>query len=115
MPTLFYDSDADVSRLADRSIAVIGYGSQGRAHALNLRDSGLEVCVGLSPNSRSRSVAADDDVEVYDTANAVRRSEIVMLLAPDTAQASIYAESIEPNLADGATLMFAHGFNVRFN
>jgi len=115
MPTLFYDSDADISRLAGRFIAVIGYGSQGRAHALNLRDSGLEVCVGLSPTSRSRSVAADDDVEVYDTADAVRRAEIVMLLAPDTAQAAIYTEAIEPNLTSGATLMFAHGFNIRFN
>jgi len=111
---MFYDTDADVGRLRTRRIAIIGYGSQGRAHALNLRDAGLDVRVGLPPSSRSRTAAEADGVTVFEPSAAVRDADIVMVLTPDTTQAAVYAESIAPNLAPGSTLMFAHGFNIRF-
>ncbi len=114
MATLYYDDDADLARLDGKTIAVIGYGSQGHAHALNLKDSGATVIVGLHEGSKSRAAAEADGFEVTDVADAARRAQIVMLLAPDTMQAEIYKESIEPNLEAGNTLMFGHGFNVRY-
>jgi ketol-acid reductoisomerase len=114
MARLFYDADSEVDRLADRRVAIIGYGSQGRAHALNLRDSGLDVRVGLPLASRSRPNAEADGVTVLEPADAVRDATIVMVLTPDTTQAAVYEESIVENLAPGSTLMFAHGFNIRF-
>jgi ketol-acid reductoisomerase len=114
MTRLFYDADTNLDRLHGRRIAIIGYGSQGRAHALNLRDSGLDVCVGLPRESKSRATATHDGVRVLETAEAAFEADIVMMLAADTAQPTIYACSVEPNLAAGNTLMFAHGFNIRF-
>ena len=114
MARLYYDADANVDRLRDRPIAVIGYGSQGRTHALNLRDSGLDVRVGLPRNSKSRGTAERDDIRVLEPAEAAFEGDVVMMLAADTAQPEIYTCSVAPNLAAGNTLMFAHGFNIRF-
>ncbi len=115
MANLYYDRDADLAVLAQRRVAVIGYGSQGHAHALNLRDSGASVVVGLRPASPRVRQARDAGLKVRPVAEAARDADIIMLLAPDTAQAEIYAESIAPHLGAGKTLMFAHGFNIRFN
>lgn len=112
--TLYYDSDADATRLRGRAIAIIGFGSQGHAHALNLRDSGLDVRVGLHESSRSRTKAEAAGLRVLSVAEAAREAEIVMLLVPDTAQPAVYCDHVRSHLAAGKTLMFAHGFNVRF-
>ena len=114
MPHLFYDNDADLGRLAGRAIAIVGYGSQGHAHALNLRDSGLDVRVGLPAASRSREKAAQAGLRVLDVADACAEADIVMLLVPDTAQADVFHADVAPQLRPGKTLMFAHGFNVHF-
>jgi ketol-acid reductoisomerase len=114
MPTLFYDNDADLSLLKGRTIAVIGYGSQGHAHALNLRDSGCQVVVGLHDGSSSRERAEAEGLRVTSVAGAVRESSLIMILTPDTAQKALYDRDVEPYLLPGMTLMFAHGFNVRF-
>ena len=113
---LYYDKDADTDRLKGRPIAIVGFGSQGHAHALNLRDSGLDVRVGLHESSRSRAKAEAAGLRVLPVAEAAREADIVMLLVPDTAQAAVYCDHIRPHLGGGAgkTLMFAHGFNVRF-
>jgi ketol-acid reductoisomerase len=111
---LYYDKDADTGRLSDRPIAIVGFGSQGHAHALNLRDSGLDVRVGLHEQSRSRAKAEAAGLRVLSVSDAVREAEITMLLVPDTAQAAVYCDNIRPHLGAGKTLMFAHGFNVRF-
>jgi ketol-acid reductoisomerase len=111
---IYYDNDADLSLLYGKKIAVIGYGSQGHAHALNLRDSGADVRVGLYPGSKSRAVAEAEGLRVMSVADACAEADVIMLLAPDTKQASIYKESIESRLAPGKTLMFGHGFNIRF-
>ncbi|MCX7853923.1 MAG: ketol-acid reductoisomerase [Caldilineales bacterium] len=114
MATIYYDKDADLSRLAGRKIAVLGYGSQGHAHSLNLRDNGMDVRVGLYEGSPSWAKAEAEGLRVVPTAQACAEADIIMLLAPDTAQPRIYKESIEPHLTPGKTLMFGHGFNIRF-
>ncbi|GAB1421700.1 ketol-acid reductoisomerase [Anaerolineales bacterium] len=114
MATLFYDKDADLSLLENKRIAIIGYGSQGHAHALNAKDSGMDVVVGLHANSKSKAKAEADGLEVLSVADAVKGADLVMVLTPDTSQADIYAESIAPNLKEGAMLLFAHGFNIHF-
>jgi ketol-acid reductoisomerase len=111
---MYYDADVDPSALAGQTIAVIGYGSQGHAHALNLRDSGLNVVVGLAPGSKSRALADGAGLAVLDIADAVKAADIVMLLVPDTAQKAVYDAEIAPHLRPGQMLMFAHGFNIRF-
>ncbi|QPC81000.1 ketol-acid reductoisomerase [Phototrophicus methaneseepsis] len=114
MATLYYDKDADLSVLEGKKIAVIGYGSQGHAHALNAKDSGLNVVVGLYEGSSSKAKAEADGLEVLSVADAVKGADVVMLALPDTKQAAIYEEHVGPNLKDGAMLMFAHGFNIHF-
>jgi len=111
---MYYDDDADPAALTGR-IAVLGFGSQGHAHALNLRDSGHDVVVGLQPSSRSREAAEKEGLSVATPAEAVRGSSVVMMLVPDTSQAALYESDIAPNLGDGAMLMFAHGFNIHFD
>ena len=114
MATMYYDKDADLSLIKAKKVAVIGYGSQGHAHALNLKDSGVDVRVGLPAGSASRAKAEKDGLRALDVADAVREADVVMVLTPDHSQAKLYKESIEPNLKPGTTLMFAHGFNIRF-
>jgi ketol-acid reductoisomerase len=111
---LFYDKDADLSIIQNRVVAVLGYGSQGHAHALSLRDSGVDVRIGLSPNSKSRAKAEAEGLRVVDPATAVAEADLTMVLVPDPAQRGLYAEAIEPNLQDGDALFFAHGFNIRY-
>jgi ketol-acid reductoisomerase len=111
---VYYDADADLSIVQGRKVAVLGYGSQGHAHALNLRDSGVDVRIGLPPASASRAKAQAEGLTVVDPATATKWADIVMVLVPDTIQADLYRTAIQPNLRAGQTLMFAHGFNVRF-
>jgi ketol-acid reductoisomerase len=111
---MYYDSDADPSALEGQTVAIIGYGSQGHAHAQNLRESGVDVVVGLQPGSKSRALAEEAGLPVRDVADAVRAADIVMILVPDTAQKAVYDADIAPNLRSGQLLMFAHGFNIRF-
>jgi ketol-acid reductoisomerase len=111
---IYYDKDADLKNLAGKTVAVIGYGSQGHAHALNLRDNGVSVVVGLPATSRSRAKAEADGVRVATPAEAAAEADVVMILTPDTGQAKLYKEDIAPNLKPGDTLMFAHCFNIRF-
>ena len=115
MAELFYDKDADLGQLANRRIAIIGYGSQGHAHALSLKDSGLDVRVGLPEGSRSRAKAQAAGLEVRSVADAAAEADMIMMLIPDTKQAAVYSKDIAPHLAPGKTLMFAHGFNIRYN
>ena len=114
MAELFYDKDADLSIIQNRVVAVIGYGSQGHAHALSLRDSGVDIRVGLAPNSTSRAKAEAEGLRVVDPATAVAEADLTMVLVPDPSQRGLYAEAIEPNLQDGDALFFAHGFNIRY-
>ena len=114
MTKLFYDADADVGRLSGRRVAIIGYGSQGHAHALNLRDSGVDVVVGLREDSRSRNAAQAAGLAVASVDDAAAQSQIIMLLTPDTGQARLYCDHVERHLGPGKTLMFAHGFNIRY-
>jgi ketol-acid reductoisomerase len=113
--TLYYDRDADLQRLRGRRTAIIGFGSQGHAHALNLRESGLDVRVGLYETSRSRASAEAAGLQVVSVSDAARDADIIMLLVPDTAQAAVYCDHVRPHLAPGKTLMFAHGFNIRYS
>jgi ketol-acid reductoisomerase len=114
MAKLYYESDADLEHLADRRIAIIGFGSQGHAHALSLADSGLDVRVGLPPTSRSRATAEAAGLRVLDVAAAATEADLIMLLVPDTTQPEVYHCEIAPRLEAGKTLMFAHGFNIRY-
>lgn len=114
MAKIYYDKDADLARLKGKTVAVIGYGSQGHAHALNLRDSGVKVVVGLHAGSKSRAKAKAEGLTVKPVADAVRDADFVMILTPDTGQKKLYEESIAPFMTKGKTLMFAHGFNIRF-
>jgi ketol-acid reductoisomerase len=114
MTTLYYDGDARLERLAHRKVAIIGYGSQGHAHALNLRDSGIDVRVGLPPGSRSRGGAQDAGLRVVTPATAAREADFIVLLTPDHTQREVYETAIAPHMTAGTTLLFAHGFNIRF-
>ena len=114
MANIYYDKDADLGLLAGKKIAIIGYGSQGHAHALNLQDSGQDVRVGLYEGSNSWSKAEAAGLTVKTTAKACDESDIIMILAPDTKQSAIYRDSILPHLRPGKTLMFGHGFNIRY-
>jgi ketol-acid reductoisomerase len=111
---MYYDNDADLTALAGQTVAIIGYGSQGHAHALNLHESGVDVVVGLAPGSKSRAIAADAGLTVMDVADAVKAADVIMILVPDTAQKAVYDDEIGPNLRAGHLLMFAHGFNIHF-
>ena len=111
---IYYDADADLSIIQGRKVAVIGYGSQGHAHSLSLRDSGVEVKIGLPEGSKSRQKAADEGLEVVTPAEASAWADLIMVLAPDTKQRSIYVEDIAPNLKAGDALFFGHGFNIRY-
>ncbi|MEV8505542.1 ketol-acid reductoisomerase [Actinoplanes sp. NPDC051475] len=110
----FYDDDADLSIIQGRKVAVIGYGSQGHAHSLSLRDSGVDVVVGLQEGSKSRAKAEEQGLRVMTPAEASAWADVIMVLAPDTAQRKIYTESIAPNLTAGKALFFGHGLNIRF-
>ncbi len=112
--TIYYDDAADLSAFDGRKVAVIGYGSQGHAHALSLRDSGVDVRVGLAEGSASRSKAGDQGLPVMSPAEAAAEADVIALLVPDHLQRKVYAESVEPTLTDGKALFFAHGFNIRF-
>ena len=114
MAEMFYDDDADLAVIQDRQVAVIGYGSQGHAHALSLRDSGVDVRVGLREGSESRAKAEAEGLRVLSVSEAVEEADLIMILAPDQVQRKVYAEEIAPNLAEGDALFFAHGFNIRF-
>ncbi len=114
MATIYYDKDANLELLKKRKVAVIGYGSQGHAHALNLKDSGVDVRIGLQPGSRSRAKAEGAGLRVVTPAEAAREADLVMVLAPDQTQKRIYDEEIRPGLSKGKALFFAHGFNIHF-
>jgi len=114
MATIYYDKDADLKNLEGKTVAIIGYGSQGHAHALSLRDSGVKVVVGLHEGSKSAKQAADAGLTVLSVADAAKAADVIMMLIPDTKQAEVYAKDVAPNLQEGDTLMFAHGFNIRY-
>jgi ketol-acid reductoisomerase len=114
MATMYYDDSADLTLIQQKKVAIIGYGSQGHAHALNLKDSGVEVRVGLPSTSRSRAKAQAAGLLVGEVGDVSKWADVVMILIPDTSQAKVYREEIEPNLQPGNMVMFAHGFNIRF-
>ena len=114
MAKIFYESDCDLSLLDGKTVAVIGYGSQGHAHALNMKESGVNVIIGLYEGSKSWARAEAQGFEVYTSAEAAKKADIIMILINDELQAKLYKESIEPNLEEGNMLMFAHGFNIHF-
>src|SRR5689334_14362025 len=115
MPAKVYtDKDADLSVLKNKTLAVLGFGSQGHAHALNLKESGLNVIVGLYEGSKSIAVARERGFEVVPTAEAVRRADVIFVALPDTKQPAAYAKDIAPNLTKGKTLLFSHGFAIHF-
>ena len=114
MATIYYDSDCDPELIKERTVAIIGYGSQGHAHARNLSESGVEVVVGLRPGSSSADAAKEAGLTVLPVAEAVKKADVVMMLVPDQVMGEIYRNDVEPNLGEKATLMFAHGFNIHF-
>ena len=114
MAELFYDNNADLGRLAGRPIAIIGFGSQGHAHALNLKESGCDVRVGLYEGSKSWAKAEAAGLKVMSVADAAKEAQIIMIVTPDTGQAALYRDHIAPHMTAGKTLMFAHGFNIRY-
>ncbi len=114
MAKIYYDKDANLSLIRGKNVAIIGYGSQGHAHALNLRDSGISVCVGLPPASKSRAKAESAGLTVLTPAEAAAQADFIMILVPDHIQADLYNADIEPSIGPGKTLMFAHGFNIHF-
>ena len=115
MPAKIYtDKDADLKILKGKTLAVLGFGSQGNAHALNLKESGARVIIGLYPNSKSRAVAEKHGFEVFDTDEAVRRADVIMVAIPDTKQPGVYKKDIAPNLKAGKTMLFSHGFSIHF-
>ncbi len=114
MAEMFYDDDADLSLIQGKNVAVLGYGSQGHAHSLSLRDSGVDVRIGLPEGSKSRAKAEAEGLRVLTPAEAVEEADVIVILAPDHVQRKLYAESVEPNIAPGDTLVFGHGFNIRF-
>jgi ketol-acid reductoisomerase len=114
MANIYYEADADRANIASKKVAILGYGSQGHAHALNLKDSGVDVVVGLREGSGSKAKAEAAGLRVMSTAEASAWADAVMILLPDTEQAAVYDAEIAPNLSDGDTLMFSHGFNIRF-
>ena len=111
---IFYQQDCDINVLKGKKVAIIGYGSQGHAHALNLKESGVDVCVGLYEGSKSWDKAVKQGLEVMKTEDAAKAADIIMILIPDEKQAALYKQCIEPYLTEGKTLMFAHGFNIHF-
>src|SRR6266850_3791120 len=111
---MYYDNDADPAALHGQTVAIIGYGSQGHAHARNLHESGVDVVVGLKPDSKSRSRAEEAGLRVLDVPDAVKAADVIMIAVPDTLQKSVYDAEIAPHLRPGQLLMFAHGFNIRF-
>ena len=111
----FYDDDADLALIQGRKVAIIGYGSQGHAHSLSLRDSGVDVVIGLREGSKSREKAEEAGLKVMNNAEATEWADVIMLLAPDTSQAKIFTEDIEPNLKDGDAIFFGHGLNIHFD
>ncbi len=114
MPKIYYQTDCDLNLIKDKTVAIIGYGSQGHAHALNLHDSGINVVVGLYEGSRSKAAAEANGLKVLTVAEATKAADMIMMLVPDEKQAGVYAEDIAPNLTAGKVLMFAHGFNIHF-
>ena len=111
---IFYQQDCDLNLLKDKTVAIIGYGSQGHAHALNLRDSGVKVIVGLYNGSKSWAKAEAQGFEVFTAAEAAKQADIIMILINDEKQAAMYKKDVEPNLEEGNMLMFAHGFAIHF-
>ena len=114
MANIYYESDCNLGLLNGKTVAIIGYGSQGHAHALNLKDSGVNVVVGLYEGSKSKAKAEAVGLKVMNVADAAKAADLIMMLVPDEKQADIYKESIAPNLCEGKTLAFAHGFNIHF-
>ncbi|KUK81350.1 MAG: Ketol-acid reductoisomerase [Petrotoga mobilis] len=114
MVKTFYEKDADLGLLKGKTIAVLGYGSQGHAQAQNLKDSGLKVIIGLKKDSKSKETAQNDGFEVYETSEAVKKGDIIQVLIPDEVQSEVYKKDIEPNLDEGNALGFSHGFNIHF-
>ena len=114
MADVYYDKDADLNYLDGKTVAVIGYGSQGHAQAQNLNESGVNVVVGLREGSSSREQAEADGLEVLNTAEAVEKADIIQILIPDEVQSTVYDNEIEPNLEEGNALLFSHGFNIHF-
>jgi len=115
MAKMYYDSDCNLGLLKGKTVAIIGYGSQGHAHAQNLHDSGVNVVVGLPENSQRRQQVINDGLKVMNTDEAAKAADVIMILVPDQIQAAVYEESIKANLKEGDVLMFAHGFNIIFN
>ena len=115
MAKIYYDQDVKWDVISGKTVAIIGYGSQGHAHALNLKDSGVNVIVGLHYGSKSKHIAEEDGLKVFSVAEATKQADIVMILIPDEKQAAVYTNDIAPNLKSGSALAFAHGFNIHFN